>query len=103
MSEFSCWNLWHENGHGFAEDNFVIFDCSPASIAAAHCRRTFFARTKKGAKKVRGGCAHPLDSRERRKTSAPLRSADFTAILEISQFHQTQKCAVFTCSLATAG
>ena len=33
--EFSCWNLWHENGHVFAEDNFVIFDCAPASIAAA--------------------------------------------------------------------
>ena len=31
--EFSCLNLWHENGHVFAEDNFVIFDCSPASIA----------------------------------------------------------------------
>ena len=29
--------------------------------------RTFFARTKKGAKKVRGGCAHPLDSRGRRQ------------------------------------
>ena len=31
--EFSCWNLWHENGHVFAKDKFVIFDCSPASIA----------------------------------------------------------------------
>ena len=41
---------------------FVIFACSFASIAAALRRRTFFARTKKGAKKVRGGCAHPLDS-----------------------------------------
>ena len=47
---------------------FVIFACSFASIAAALRRRTFFARTKKGAKKVRGGCAHPLDSRGRRKT-----------------------------------
>ena len=32
---------------------FVIFACSFASIAAALRRRTFFARTKKGAKKVR--------------------------------------------------
>ena len=46
---------------------FVIFACSFASIAAALRRRTFFARTKKGAKKVRGGCAHPLDSRGRRQ------------------------------------
>ena len=32
--EFSCWNLWHENGHVFAKDKFVILACSPASIAA---------------------------------------------------------------------
>ena len=51
---------------------------------------TFFARTKKGAKKVRGGCAHPLDSRGRRKTSAPPRSAGFTAIFEISHCVETQ-------------
>ena len=50
---------------------FAIFVCSPAKFGAAHCR-TFFARTKKGAKKVRGGCAHPLDSRGRRKTPATL-------------------------------
>ena len=41
-------------------------------------------------KKVRGGCAHPLDSRGRRKTSAPLRFAGFTAILELPQFVETQ-------------
>ena len=33
ISEFSCWNLWHENGNVFAEDNFVIFSCLSASIA----------------------------------------------------------------------
>ena len=39
-SEFSCLNLWHENEHGFAKDNFVIFACLSASIAAALRRRT---------------------------------------------------------------
>ena len=34
---------------------FVIFACSFASIAAAHCRRTFFARTKKVPKKYAEG------------------------------------------------
>ena len=97
MSEFSCWNLWHANGRVFAKDNFVIFDCSPAKVGAAHCRRPFFARTKKdpkkyakgvltlstpmgmwddmyffrlyekSTKKVPGGLASPLDSRGRRQ------------------------------------
>ena len=31
--EFSCLNLWHENGNVFAKDKFVIFACSSASIA----------------------------------------------------------------------
>ena len=35
QSKFSCWRLWHENGHVFAKDKFVIFACSFASIAAA--------------------------------------------------------------------
>ena len=35
IAEFSCWRLWHENGHVFAKDKFVIFACSFASIAAA--------------------------------------------------------------------
>ena len=73
---------------------FCIFDCSSAKVGAAHCR-TFFARTKKDAKKVRGGCAHPLDSRGRRKTSSPLRSACFTAILEIPQYVETQNTQFF--------
>ena len=38
-SEFSCLNLWHENEHGFAKDNFVIFSCLSAKIGAAHSRK----------------------------------------------------------------
>ncbi|PWM64391.1 MAG: hypothetical protein DBX61_11730 [Clostridiales bacterium] len=44
-SKFSCWNLWHENGHGFAKYIFCPYIslvreyCSgaspPANIAAA--------------------------------------------------------------------
>ena len=52
--EFSCWNLWHENGRVFAKDKFVILACSFASIAAAHSR-TFFACTKKVPKKYPEG------------------------------------------------
>ena len=37
--EFDCLNLWHENGHVFAKDKFVILACSSASIAAALRRK----------------------------------------------------------------
>ena len=50
----------------------------------------FFRSYEKSTKKVRRGCAHPLDSRGRRKTLAPLCSAGFTAILELPQFVETQ-------------
>ena len=62
-----------------------------------------FRLYEKSTKKVHEGLASPLDSRRRRKASAPLRSAGFTAILEISQFHQPQENAVFLYSLATWG
>ena len=35
MSEFSCWNLWHENGHGFAEYIFCPYISLVREIAAA--------------------------------------------------------------------
>ena len=63
----------------------------------------FFRSYEKSTKKVRGGCAHPLDSQGRRKTSASLRSAGFTAIVEFPQYVETQECAVFLYLLATAG
>ena len=31
--EFSCWNLWHENGHGFAEYIFCPF----VSLVREYC------------------------------------------------------------------
>ena len=62
----------------------------------------FFRLYEKSSKKVRGGCAHPLDSRGRRKTETSLRSEGFTAILKISYFHQTQESAVFLYSFTTA-
>ena len=34
-SEFSCWNLWLENGHGFAEDETCFFHLLVREIAAA--------------------------------------------------------------------
>ena len=63
----------------------------------------FFRLYEKSTKKVPGGLASPLDSRGRRKTSASLLSAGFTAILEISQYVETQESAVFLYSFATAG
>ena len=74
-SEFSCLNLWHENEHGFAKDNFVIFSCLSASIAGGLTAQkstqrmcapsglpwgwdticTFFACTKKVPKKYPEG------------------------------------------------
>ena len=35
MSEFSCLNLWHENGHGFAEDETCYFHLLVRETAAA--------------------------------------------------------------------
>ena len=61
----------------------------------------FFRSYEKSTKKVRGGCAHPLDSRGRRKTKTPLRSAGFTAILEIPQYAETQEFAVYFYTIST--
>ena len=63
----------------------------------------FFRLYEKSTKKVPGGLASPLDSRGRRKTSAPLRFAGFTAIPEFPQYVETQESAIFLYSLATAG
>ena len=57
----------------------------------------FFRLYEKSTKKVHEGLASPLDSRGRRKASAPLRSAGFTAILEFSRYVETQNAQfVFT-------
>ena len=69
--------------------NFVIFACLPAKVAAAHSR-TFFARTKKGAKKVRHS-ALPSGLPYAVKLRLRFCSACFTAILKISHFHQTHE------------
>ena len=63
----------------------------------------FFRLYEKSTKKVHRGLASPLDSRGRRKASAPLRSAGFTAIPEIPQYVETQENAVFLYFLMTAG
>ena len=101
----------------------VIFSRLFAKVEAAHSRpkkyaegvRTlstpmgmgddmyFFRLYEKSTKKVHRGLASPLDSRGRRKASAPLRSAGFTAIPEIPQYVETQENAVFLYSLATWG
>ncbi len=36
MSEFSCWNLWHENGRVFAEDEICYFRL----LVREYCRRS---------------------------------------------------------------
>ena len=61
----------------------------------------FFRLYEKSTKKVHEGLASPLDSRGRRKTSAPLRSAGFTAILEIPQYVETQEFAVCFYTIST--
>ena len=111
-SEFSCLSLCRAN-----HKTYVLFSLVRKKVPKKYAEgvRTlltpmgmwdgmyFFRLYEKSTKKVHRGLASPLDSRGRRKTSAPLRSAGFTAILEIPQFVETQERAVFTCSLATAG
>ena len=63
----------------------------------------FFRSYEKSSKKVHEGLASPLDSRGRRKTETPLRSAGFTAIPEMPQYVETQENAFFISSLATWG
>ena len=49
-SEFSCWRLWHENGHGFAKNILAFFNCSTAKIAAAHSGCNFREQTSQNGK-----------------------------------------------------
>ena len=44
-----------ETGMFSRKIKFVIFTCSTMKVGAAHCRRTFFARTKKVPKKYAEG------------------------------------------------
>ena len=104
--EFVRLNLCRTNGYGFAEDKICYF----CLLVRENCRRSyrlcavefmphkrargvypFFPRRKKGSKKYAEGVRTLSTPMERRKTSAPLCFAGFTAILEISNFHQTQK------------
>ena len=91
-----------KTGKGFAEDKICYF-CLFAREYCSGSQPHFFRLYEKSTKKVPGGCAHPLDSRGRRKTSASLRSAGFTAIVEFPQYVETQECAVFLYLSATAG
>ena len=84
-------NLFRTNGLVFAVDKICHFCLFAREIWSGTLPPHFFRSYEKSAKKVRGGCAHPLDSRGRRKTKTPLRSAGFTAILEIPQYAETQK------------
>ena len=95
-------NLCRTNGIVFAEDEilyFWLFVRESWSGTLPH----FFRLYEKSTKKVHEGLASPLDSRGRRKTSAPLRSAGFTAILEIPHYAETQESTVYLYLLATAG
>ena len=87
--------------------NFVfpmsLCGCVYAEQTALDYDMHFFRLYEKSTKKVHEGLASPLDSRGRRKTSAPLRSAGFTAILEIPHYAETQESAVYLYLLATAG
>jgi len=74
-----------------------LYGCVYAEQTALDYDMHFFRLYEKSTKKVHEGLASPLDSRGRRKASAPLRSAGFTAILEFSRYVETQNAQfVFT-------
>ena len=88
--EFSCWNLWHENGHVFAEEKFVIF----CLFVREYCSGTlphFFRLYEKSTKKVPGGCSKTATRKTKEKRTKAVANVLFLWYNIIVKKHHTTK------------
>ena len=125
-TEFDCLNLWQSNGHVFAKDLICYFLLlvreSWSGTLLPHFFRSYEKRCQKSTRRACKPSWLPLEGNgmyffrlyekstkkvhQRTLPSglpAPSNFWDLTAILEIPQYVETQKSAVFLYISATAG